>query len=113
MNPRNFFTSLNGRHAAKSQTKGSIWKPGNQDQEGGEEVNNQERRKSGNQVRIPAINLFSCFPALLIHLLPASRRGSSRAETNPCSFFAEPKRRGPRFQTRLKLSIAAERAAAL
>ena len=56
-------------------------------------MNNQESRKAGNPKRIPAINVFSCFPAFLIHLLPASRRGSSRAELNSRNFFAELKRR--------------------
>lgn len=45
---------------------------------GRRQVNNQESRKEGNQERIPAINVFSCFPGFLIRLLAASHRGSVR-----------------------------------
>ena len=74
----------------RSHVKRSIWKPGNQE---GKQVNNQESRKAGNKKRIPAINVFSYFPAFPIHLLSASRRGSSRTEMNPRNFFAELKQR--------------------
>jgi hypothetical protein len=105
MNPRTFLAPFQGHRAAKSQTKGSIWNPGRQ-------VNNQENRNEGKQAGNPAINVFFCVPAFPIHLLPASRRGSNGAEMNPRNFFAEPKRRNPRFQTLLTPSIAAGKSAA-
>ena len=88
MNPRNFFAELKRRNVY--EVKRSIWKPGNQE---GKQVNNQESRKAGNKERTRAINAFSYFPAFLIHLLPASSRGSSGTEMNPRNFFAELKRR--------------------